>query len=99
MGESYQNQVFFAAFDNKNEVEESLEVFLGPIQLPKVSFGGLWGLVCIEKWSLNFDCNLSAIFGTHKMARVIPLRVVHCLSCPKRVSLCHIKCVNCILCN
>ena len=54
--------------------------FRGPIRLPKVSFWGLGGLVCIEKWSLNFDCNLSAIFGTHKMARVTPLRVVHFLS-------------------
>ena len=31
-------------------------------------------------WSLNFDCNLCAIFGTHKIARVTPLRVVHFLS-------------------
>ena len=80
---------------------KSLEVFLGPIRLPKVSFWGLGGLVCIKKLSLNFDCNLSAIFGTHKMARVTPLRVVHFLSGPrpKRVSLCLIKCVNCILCD
>ena len=54
--------------------------FRGPIPVPEVAFWGFWGLVCIEKWSLNFDCKLSAIFGTHKMARVTPLRVVHFLS-------------------
>ena len=77
----------FQAFDNKNNVEKSLEVFLGPIWLPKVSFWGLWGLVCIEKWSLNFHCNLNAIFDTHKMARVTPLVVVHFLSgaSPKKI--------------
>ena len=58
-------------------MERSLEFFLGPIRLPKV---WVMGLLCIEKWSLNFDCKLSAIFGTHKMARVTPLRVVHFLS-------------------
>ena len=34
---------FFHAFDNKNDVEESLEVFLGPTRLPKcfiVGYGG-----------------------------------------------------------
>ena len=61
-------------------MEKVWKFFLGPIRLPKVSFWGLGGLVCIKKLSLNFDCNLSAIFGTHKMARVTPLRVVHFLS-------------------
>ena len=41
--------------------------FRGPIWVPKVSFWGFWGLVCIEKWSQNFDSGTrSAIFGTPK---------------------------------
>ena len=80
MGASYQNQVFLMPLTIKMMWKKVWKFFLGPTRLPKVSFWGLWGLVCIEKWSLNFDCNLSAIFGTHKMARVTPLRVVHFLS-------------------
>ena len=42
--------------------------FRGPIWVPKVSFWGFWGLVCIKKWSQNFDSGTqSAIFGTPKM--------------------------------
>ena len=42
--------------------------FRGPIWVPKVSFWGFWGLVCIEKWSQNFDSDTrSAISGTPKM--------------------------------
>ena len=41
--------------------------FQGPIWVPEVAF---WGLVCIEKWSRNFDSGTrSAIFGTPKMAK------------------------------
>ena len=37
--------------------------------VPEVAFWGFWGLVCIEKWSQNFDSGTrSAIFGTPKMA-------------------------------
>ena len=37
--------------------------FRGPIWVPKVSFWGFWGLVCIEKWSPNFDlADRSTIF-------------------------------------
>ena len=43
--------------------------FLGPILVPEVAFWGFWGLVCIEKWSQNFDSGTqNAIFGTPKMA-------------------------------
>ena len=39
--------------------------FRGPILIPEVSFWGFWGLVCIEKWSQNFDSGTrNAIFGT-----------------------------------
>ena len=39
--------------------------FRGPILVPEVAFWGFWGLVCIEKWSRNFDSGTrSAIFGT-----------------------------------
>merc|ERR1712208_213967 len=32
-----------------------------------VFFGGFWGLICIEKWSQNFDSSIrSAIFCTPK---------------------------------
>ena len=38
--------------------------FWGPIRVPKVCF---WGLVCIEKWSQNFDLGTqNAIFSTKK---------------------------------
>ena len=38
--------------------------------VPKVTFWGFWGLVCIEKWSYNFDSGTrSAISGTPKMAK------------------------------
>ena len=44
--------------------------FLGPILVPEVAFWGFWGLVCIEKWSRNFDSGIqSAIFDTLKMAK------------------------------
>ena len=44
--------------------------FRGPILVPEVSFWGFWGLVCIEKWSQNFDLGTrSAIFGSPKMAK------------------------------
>ena len=44
-------------------------LFLGPILVPEVAFWGFWGLVCIEKWSQNFDSGTqNAIFGTTKMA-------------------------------
>ena len=44
--------------------------FRGPIWVPKVSFWGFWGLVCIEKWSQNFDSGpQNAIFGTPKMGK------------------------------
>ena len=47
--------------------------FRGPIWVPKVSLWGFWGLVCIEKWSWNFDLGTrSAIFGTPKMAKTTP---------------------------
>ena len=40
--------------------------FRGPILVPEVAF---WGVVCIEKWSQNFDSGTrSAIFGTPKTA-------------------------------
>ena len=43
--------------------------FRGPILVPEVAFWGFWGLVCIEKWSRNFDSGTqNAIFGTPKMA-------------------------------
>ena len=39
--------------------------------VPEVSFWGFWGLVCIEKWSQNFDSGIqSAIFDTPKMAKM-----------------------------
>ena len=42
--------------------------FRGPIWVPKMSFWGFWGLVCIEKWSQNFDLDTrSAISCTPKM--------------------------------
>ena len=45
--------------------------FRGPIWVPKVSFWGFWGLVCIEKWSQNFDSDTrSAISGTPKMTKM-----------------------------
>ena len=38
-----------------------------------MSFGGVLGLVCIEKWSQNFDSGTrSAILGTPKMAKMTP---------------------------
>ncbi len=38
--------------------------------VPEVAFWGFWGLVCIEKWSRNFDSGIqSAIFDTLKMAK------------------------------
>ena len=88
MGASYQNQVLLMPLTIKMMWKKVWKFFLGPTRLPKVSFWGLWELVCIEKWSLNFDCNLNAIFGTHKMARVTPIGVVHFLSgaLPKKVS-------------
>ena len=44
--------------------------FPHPILVPEVAFWGFWGLVCIEKWSQNFDWGtLSAIFDTPKMAK------------------------------
>ena len=47
--------------------------FRGPILVPKVSFWGFWGLVCIEKWSQNFDSDTrSAISSTPKMAKMTP---------------------------
>ena len=47
--------------------------FRGPIPVPEVAFWGFWGLVCIEKWSRNFDSGTrSAIFGTPKMAKMTP---------------------------
>ena len=50
--------------------------FLGPILVPEVAFWGFWGLVCIEKWSQNFDSGTrSAIFGTLKMTKTPILRV------------------------
>ena len=43
--------------------------FRGPILVPEVAFWGFWGLVCVEKWSQNFDSGtLNAIFGIPKMA-------------------------------
>ena len=45
--------------------------FRGLILVPKVSFWGFYGLVCIEKWSYNFDSGTrSAIFGTPKMTKI-----------------------------
>ena len=45
--------------------------FRGPILVPEVAFWGFWGLVCIEKWSQNFDLGIqSAIFDTPKMAKM-----------------------------
>ena len=45
--------------------------FQGPILVPKVAFWGLWGLVCIEKWSRKFvSSTRSAIFGTPEMAKM-----------------------------
>ena len=45
--------------------------FRGPILVPEVAFWGFWGLVCIEKWSRNFDSGTqSAIFGTPKIAKM-----------------------------
>ena len=39
--------------------------FRGPIWVPEVPFWGFRGLVCIKKWSRNFDSGTqSAIFGT-----------------------------------
>ena len=47
--------------------------FRGPIWVPKVSFWGFWGLVCIKKWSQNFDSDTrSAISSTPKMAKTTP---------------------------
>ena len=47
--------------------------FWGPIWVPKVSFRGFWGLVCIEKWSQNIDSDTrSAISSTPKMAKMTP---------------------------
>ena len=44
--------------------------FRVPIWVPNVPFWGFWGLVCIEKWSYNFDSGIrSAISGTPKMAK------------------------------
>ena len=44
--------------------------FLGPILVPEVAFWGFWGLVCIEKWSQNFDSGTqNAICGTPKIAK------------------------------
>ena len=44
--------------------------FRGPILVPEVAFWGFWGLVCIEKWSRNFDWGTrSAIFGTPQNAQ------------------------------
>ena len=44
--------------------------FRGPILVPEVVFWGFWGLVCIEKWSRNFDSGIrSAIFDTLKMSK------------------------------
>ena len=45
--------------------------FRGPILVPEVAFWGFWELVCIEKWSQNFDWGTrSAIFDTPKMAKM-----------------------------
>ena len=47
--------------------------FRGLIPVPEVAFWGFWGLVCIEKWSWNFDSGTrSAIFDTTKMAKMTP---------------------------
>ena len=47
--------------------------FRGLILVPKVAFWGYWGLVCIEKWSYNFDSGTrSAISGTPKIAETTP---------------------------
>ena len=36
----------------------------------EVAFWRFWGLVCIEKWSQNFDSGTqNAIFGTPKMGK------------------------------
>ena len=38
--------------------------------VPEVAFWGFWGLICIEKWSQNFDSGLqNASFGTPKMGK------------------------------
>ena len=51
--------------------------FRGPILVPEVAFWGFWGLVCIEKWSRNFDSGTrSAIFGTPKMAKMMLMLMV-----------------------
>ena len=45
--------------------------FRSPIRVPEVSVSGFWGLVCIEKWSYNFDSSTRcAISGTPKMAKM-----------------------------
>ena len=45
--------------------------FRGPIPVPEVAFWGFWGLVCIEKWSYNFDSGTrSTIFDTPKTAKM-----------------------------
>ena len=47
-----------------------INTFRGPIWVPKVGFWGFWGLVCIEKWSQNFDSGTrTAIFDTPKNAK------------------------------
>ena len=47
--------------------------FRGPILVSEVAFWGFWGLVCIEKWSRNFDSGIrSAVFGTPKMVKMTP---------------------------
>ena len=47
--------------------------FRGLIWVPKVSYWGFGGLVCIENWSQNFDLDTqSTISGTPKMSKMTP---------------------------
>ena len=47
--------------------------FRGLILVPEVAFGRFLGLVCIKKWSRNFDLGTqSAIFSTPKMTKITP---------------------------
>ena len=44
--------------------------FRGLNLVPEMAFWGFWGLVCIEKWSQNFDSGTrTAIFDTPKNAK------------------------------
>ena len=54
----------------KNVKKMAKKTFQGPILVPEVTGWGFWGLVCIEKWSDNFNLGTrSAICGTPKMAK------------------------------